>query len=330
MPYKVAAFYQFAALPDFRALRKPLRAICADLKLKGSVLLAREGINGTLAGSAEAISALTRELLDGPLFGGRLDRLELKFSAASAMPFQRLKIRLKKEIVTLGDTEADPTRQVGIYVDPADWNDLIAAPDTLLLDTRNAFEVAIGTFEGAVDPGIKSFGQFKDFAARHLDPARHRRVAMFCTGGIRCEKASAYLLSRGFAEVYHLKGGILKYLEGVPESQSRWRGECFVFDDRVALGHGLRERRMEQAPDAWGANAERPHRRPRNPADVSGRDHRDAEQDYHRAMAEDRRADPSARPFKRAPARGRDSRTRRCERAAAALLEDRQTSRLMV
>jgi UPF0176 protein len=249
MPYKVATFYQFAALPDFRALREPLRAICADLKLKGSVLLAREGINGTLAGSADAIGELTRELLDGPLFGGRLDHLELKFSAASAMPFQRLKVRLKKEIVTLGDTQADPTRQVGIYVDPADWNDLIATPDTLLIDTRNSFEVAMGTFEGAIDPGIKSFGQFRDFATHHLDPAKHRRVAMFCTGGIRCEKASAYLLSRGFAEVYHLKGGILKYLEGVPEAESRWRGECFVFDERVALGHGLRERRMEQDSD---------------------------------------------------------------------------------
>src|ERR1700723_4009370 len=243
MPYKVAAFYQFAALPDFRALREPLRAICADFKLKGSVLLACEGINGTLAGDAAAISELIRELRESPLFGGRLDNLELKFSTAAAMPFQRLKVRLKKEIVTLGDTEADPTRQVGIYVDPADVNALIATPDTLLLDTRNAFEVAMGTFEGAVDPGIKSFGQFKDFAARHLDPARHRRVAMFCTGGIRCEKASAYLLSRGFTEVYHLKGGILKYLEGVPESQSRCPGECFAFADRVAFCPALRERR---------------------------------------------------------------------------------------
>jgi UPF0176 protein len=249
MPYKVAAFYQFAALPDFRALREPLRAMCADLELKGSVLLACEGINGTLAGSAETIEELTRELRDGLLFGGRLDNLELKFSTAAAMPFARLKVRLKKEIVTLGDAQADPTRQAGIYVEPADWNDLIATPDTLLIDTRNSFEVAMGTFEGAVDPGIKSFGQFKEFAARHLDPARHRRVAMFCTGGIRCEKASAYLLSRGFAEVYHLKGGILKYLEGVPETQSRWRGECFVFDDRVALGHGLQERRMERDSD---------------------------------------------------------------------------------
>jgi UPF0176 protein len=242
MSYRVAAFYQFAALPDFRELRERLRAICGGLGLKGSVLLAQEGINGTLAGGGEAIAALVAELRDGALFGGRLDNLELKFSQAAAMPFQRLKIRLKREIVTLGDAATDPTRQVGIYVEPAHWNALIAAPDTLVIDTRNAFEVAMGTFAGAVDPGIQSFGQFREFAARHLDPARHRKVAMFCTGGIRCEKASAYLLARGFAEVYHLKGGILKYLEGVPEADSRWRGECFVFDDRVALGHGLRER----------------------------------------------------------------------------------------
>jgi UPF0176 protein len=248
MPLTVATFYQFVALPDFRQLREPLRAICADLGLKGSVLLADEGINGTLAGDADAVGKLIDELRGGALFGGRLDNLELKFSDAAAMPFQRLKIRLKKEIVTLGDTDADPTRQVGIYVAPCDWNALIATPDMLVIDTRNAFEVAMGTFEGALDPGIKNFGQFKEFAAR-LDPAKHRKVAMFCTGGIRCEKASAYLKSRGFAEVYHLKGGILKYLEGVPESQSRWRGECFVFDDRVALGHGLRHRPMEALSD---------------------------------------------------------------------------------
>jgi UPF0176 protein len=249
MPLKVAAFYQFASLPDFRELREPLRAICAGLDLKGSVLLAQEGINGTLAGSADDIDGLIGELRSGALFGGRLDHLELKFSSASVMPFQRLKVRLKKEIVALGDAATDPARQVGIYVEPADWNALIATPDTLVIDTRNAFEVAMGTFPGAVDPGLENFGQFKQFAARHLDPARHRKVAMFCTGGIRCEKASAYLLARGFAEVYHLKGGILKYLEGVPEAESRWRGECFVFDDRVALGHGLRERRMENNSD---------------------------------------------------------------------------------
>ena len=249
MPLKVAALYQFAALPDFRELREPLRALAAGLGIKGSVLLAHEGINGTVAGSDEGIDAFVRELQHGDLFGSRLDNLELKFSHAAEMPFQRLKVRLKKEIVTLGDTAVDPTRQVGTYVEPSDWNALIAAPDTLVIDPRNAFEVAMGTFEGAVDPGLKSFGQFKDFAAARLDPARHKKIAMFCTGGIRCEKASAYLLARGFDEVYHLKGGILRYLEGVPEKESRWRGECFVFDERVALGHGLREHKMNGGSD---------------------------------------------------------------------------------
>jgi UPF0176 protein len=242
MPYKVAAFYQFAALPDFRELREPLRALCAGLKLKGSVLLAHEGINATLAGEAGAIDALIGELQNGALFAGRLDNLELKVSTAAAMPFGRLKIRLKKEIVTLGDPATDPTRQVGIYVDAAGWNQLIATSDTLVIDTRNAFEVAMGSFAGAIDPQIESFGQFKDFVAQKLDPQKHRKIAMFCTGGIRCEKASSYLKSRGFETVYHLKGGILKYLEDVPQDQSRWHGECFVFDERIALGHGLTER----------------------------------------------------------------------------------------
>jgi UPF0176 protein len=241
MPFKVAAFYQFAGLPDFRELREPLRAICTGLSLKGSVLLAREGINGTVAGEPAAIDAFVAELQHGSLFGSRLDHLELKFSPSAAMPFGRLKVRLKKEIVTLGDPAVDPSERVGTYVEAADWNALISAPDTLVIDTRNAFEVAMGSFEGAVDPGIRSFGEFKEYAARHLDPERHRKIAMFCTGGIRCEKASAYLLARGFGEVYHLKGGILGYLEGVPEQASRWRGECFVFDERVALGHDLRE-----------------------------------------------------------------------------------------
>ena len=249
MPLKVAAFYQFAALPDIRELREPVRALCAGLDLKGSVLLAHEGINGTVAGEADAIEAFVDALRHGQLFGSRLDNLELKFSSAATMPFGRLKVRLKKEIVTLGDVEADPTTQVGIYVAPSDWNALIASPDTLLLDTRNAFEVAIGTFEGALDPNIASFGQFKEFAANKLDPAKHRRIAMFCTGGIRCEKASSHLLARGFGEVYHLKGGILKYLEEVPEANSRWRGECFVFDERVALRHGLRERTRNLADE---------------------------------------------------------------------------------
>jgi UPF0176 protein len=250
MPYKVAAFYQFVALPDFRELREPLRAFCAGLGLKGSVLLAAEGINGTLAGSEDGVAALVEELERGALFGGRLDNLELKFSTAGAMPFGRMKVRLKKEIVTLGDKAADPTKQVGIYVEPSNWNALIASPDTLVIDTRNAFEVAMGTFAGAFDPGIASFGQFRDFVAQKLDPAKHRKIAMFCTGGIRCEKASALLLAQGFGEVYHLKGGILRYLEQVPEAESRWRGECFVFDERVALGHGLRERVKDSVEDA--------------------------------------------------------------------------------
>jgi UPF0176 protein len=156
---------------------------------------------------------------------------------------------LKKEIVKLGEPAADPTHRVGIYVEASDWNALIASPDTLVIDTRNAFEVALGTFEGALDPRIASFGEFRDFAVQRLDPARHRKIAMFCTGGIRCEKASSLLLGQGFAQVYHLRGGILKYLEDVPEAESRWRGECFVFDERIALGHGLVERAKETASD---------------------------------------------------------------------------------
>lgn len=235
---KVAALYQFVSLPDFRDLREPLRALCERLAIKGTILLAQEGINGTVAGSDHAIDKLITELCDGALFGGRLDNLELKFSTAPVMPFKRMKVRLKKEIVTLGDA-TDPTKAVGTYVDAADWNALIADGDTLVIDTRNDFEVEMGTFAGAVNPKLSRFGEFRDYAARELDPARHRKIAMFCTGGIRCEKASAYLLAQGFAEVYHLKGGILRYLEAVPETESRWRGECFVFDERVALGHGL-------------------------------------------------------------------------------------------
>jgi UPF0176 protein len=249
MSHKVAAFYQFARLPDYRELRDPLSAFCAGLELKGSILLAAEGINGTVAGPEEGIDALVEELRHGGLFGGRLDRLDLKFSRATALPFGRMKVRLKKEIVTLGDAKADPTRQVGIYVEPSDWNALIASPDTIVIDTRNSFEVAMGTFEGALDPDIATFGQFKAFAAQALDRAKHRKIAMFCTSGIRCEKASSLLLAQGFTEVYHLKGGILRYLEEVPEAESRWRGECFVFDERIALGHGLRERVKESTAD---------------------------------------------------------------------------------
>jgi UPF0176 protein len=241
MTYKVAALYQFVPLPDFRELKDPLHALCLGLGIKGTLLLAHEGINGTVAGTEEGIDALMVELREGALFRSRLDNLELKFSAASEMPFKRMKVRLKKEIVTLGDPQTDPLRRVGTYVSPAEWNRLLEEPGIVLLDTRNDFEVEMGTFEGAVDPRIKRFSEFKDFVASELDPARHRKVAMFCTGGIRCEKASAYMLNQGFEEVFHLKGGILKYLEDVPEAESRWKGECFVFDERVALGHGLVE-----------------------------------------------------------------------------------------
>ncbi|MBB4039465.1 UPF0176 protein [Microvirga flocculans] len=242
MTYKVAALYQFVPLPDFRELQDPLHRVCLDLGIRGTLLLAHEGINGTVAGTEEGINALMAELRQGALFQGRLDNLELKFSTASEMPFKRMKVRLKKEIVTLGDPQTDPLRRVGTYVAPADWNSLIESPDVILLDTRNDFEVEMGTFEGAVDPRIRKFSEFKDFVKNELDPSRHRKVAMFCTGGIRCEKASSYMLAQGFEEVYHLKGGILRYLEDVPEAESRWKGGCFVFDERVSIGHGLVER----------------------------------------------------------------------------------------
>ncbi len=242
MSHKVAAFYQFVALPDFEELREPLRNMCVALGIKGIVLLAAEGINGTVAGTDVAIDALVNQLQNGDLFGRRLDNLELKFSYAAEMPFQRMKVRLKKEIVRLGDPDVDPNAKVGVYVDAKDWNALVTQPDVLVIDTRNAFEVEMGSFEGALDPNMTRFGEFPDFAARALDPKKHRKIAMFCTGGIRCEKASSYLLSQGFDQVYHLKGGILKYLEDIPQAQSLWRGECFVFDQRIALGHGLSER----------------------------------------------------------------------------------------
>jgi UPF0176 protein len=232
-------------LPDFRELKDPLHKLCLDLGIRGTLLLAQEGINGTVAGSHEAIDALMTELREGALFMGRLDNLELKFSTATEMPFKRMKVRLKKEIVTLGDPQTDPLRRVGTYVTPAEWNRLLEEPGIVLLDTRNDFEVELGTFEGAVDPRIKRFSEFKDFVKNELDPAQHRKVAMFCTGGIRCEKASSYMLAQGFEEVFHLKGGILKYLEEVPETESRWNGGCFVFDERVALGHGLVEQAGE-------------------------------------------------------------------------------------
>ena len=238
-PFKVLALYKFAALADCAALRAPLLAFCEARGLRGTLILAPEGINGTVAGTVAAIDALLAWLGDDPLWAGRLAGAECKTAAAPSMPFHRLKVRLKPEIVTLRAPEADPSRRVGTYVPPAEWNALAARNDVVLLDTRNRYETALGSFAGAIDPGIDSFVEFKRYVAERLDPARDRTVAMFCTGGIRCEKASAYLLAQGFEEVFHLQGGILAYLETVPEPESRWQGECFVFDERVAVGHGL-------------------------------------------------------------------------------------------
>jgi len=241
LPYKVMAIYKFAELPDAELIQPVLAAFCCGRDIKGTLILAPEGINGTVAGSAGAIDALADFLFsDGP-FGGRLAGAEVKYSGASDMPFLRMKVRLKPEIVTLRAPEANPARAVGTYVEPQDWNGLIERNDVVLVDTRNDYEVGLGTFQRALDPATRSFTEFKDYVATHLDPARDKKVAMFCTGGIRCEKASSYLLSQGFEEVFHLKGGILKYLEVVPEAESRFAGECFVFDERVSVGHGLVE-----------------------------------------------------------------------------------------
>ncbi|SHE54168.1 UPF0176 protein [Kaistia soli DSM 19436] len=241
MSLTVAAFYRFAALPDCADIRPELEAFCAANGIKGTILLAHEGINGTVAGESSAIEALLAFFAEDPLFAGRLDGIDVKLSAAATMPFRRLKVKLKREIVTLGVEDLDPATQAGTYVDPAEWNSLIRDPEVLVIDTRNRFEVAMGSFDGAVDPETRKFSQFPDYVQRSLDPARHKRVAMFCTGGIRCEKASAYMRAQGFAEVLHLKGGILRYLEEVPAEESLFRGTCFVFDERIALGPGLAE-----------------------------------------------------------------------------------------
>ncbi|WP_193337464.1 oxygen-dependent tRNA uridine(34) hydroxylase TrhO [Devosia beringensis] len=241
LPYKVMALYKFADLPGAEAIRPALAELCCSSGIKGTLILAPEGINGTVAGTAKAIDGLADFLFVSGPFGDRLAGAEVKYSAASAMPFLRMKVRLKSEIVTLRAPEANPAKAVGTYVEPNDWNGLIERNDVVLVDTRNDYEVGLGTFQRALDPATKNFTEFKDYVATHLDPKRDKKVAMFCTGGIRCEKASSYLLSQGFEEVFHLKGGILKYLEVVPQEESRFAGECFVFDERVSVGHGLVE-----------------------------------------------------------------------------------------
>jgi UPF0176 protein len=234
-PITVAALYRFARFPDPEALRQPLLDLCTANGVRGTLLLAPEGINGTIAGAEAGIAAVVAHIRTLP------DCAELtpKYSHAETMPFHRLKVRLKREIVTMGEPDIDPLGGVGTYVKPADWNALIDSPDTVVIDTRNAYEVKVGTFAGAIDPETASFSDFPAWARAHRAELEGKKIAMFCTGGIRCEKSTAFLKAEGLDEVYHLDGGILKYLEEMPEAESRWQGECFVFDERVAVGHGL-------------------------------------------------------------------------------------------
>jgi UPF0176 protein len=233
--FVIAAFYHFVSLPEYESWQRPLLVHCRSQGTKGSILLAAEGINGTIAGPRPGVDAVLSYLRAD----SRLQTMEHKESFADFMPFKRLKVRLKKEIVSLQVPDVDPNRLVGEYVEPENWNDLITDPDTLLIDVRNDFEVEVGTFQGAVNPQTAAFSDFPHFIQTQLDPDKHKKVAMFCTGGIRCEKATSYLQEQGFETVYHLKGGILKYLEAVSPKKSLWQGECFVFDDRVTVTHDL-------------------------------------------------------------------------------------------
>ncbi|CDZ26023.1 rhodanese-related sulfurtransferase [Neorhizobium galegae] len=233
----VAALYHFARFDRYESFREPLQAFCDENGIKGTLLIAREGINGTVAGSDAAISGLLAYLRAQPEFAG----LEHKESRASKMPFLRMKVRPKKEIVTMGVEDIDPKRIVGTYVDPKDWNALISDPETIVIDTRNDYETAIGIFKGAVDPQTKTFREFPGWVKNNPGLHNKPKIAMYCTGGIRCEKATAFMKEQGFDEVFHLKGGILKYLEEVPVEESLWEGACFVFDERVSVEHGLKE-----------------------------------------------------------------------------------------
>ena len=237
MNWSVAALYRFVTIDELPALQAALKSLCVAQGVCGTLLLAPEGINGTIAGSTDGLAAVMASLEEKL----QISRGEVKYSHASEKPFMRMKVRLKNEIVTLRAPEANPAERVGAYVEPKDWNALLSDPDITLIDTRNKYETEIGIFRGAIDPGIDTFTEFKNFVAENLDPAKNKKVAMFCTGGIRCEKASSYMLAQGFENVYHLKGGILKYLECIPVDQSLWEGECFVFDKRVAIAHGLDE-----------------------------------------------------------------------------------------
>lgn len=235
--FLVAALYKFVSLTDFRDLQTPITSFCTSRNIMGTILLAEEGINGTISGSNEAI----HEFLDWLRRDPRFNDLDHKESWADKNPFYRMKVRLKKEIVTLGVEGASPTKSVGRYVDPEDWNALLTDPEVVVIDTRNNYEVSIGTFKGAVDPKTTSFREFPQWFRQQKELHKKPKIAMFCTGGIRCEKSTSFLKSEGFEDVYHLKGGILKYLEEVPEEESLWVGECFVFDQRVSVGQGLEQ-----------------------------------------------------------------------------------------
>jgi len=238
----VAALYKFASLPDFQEFQPGLHEFCVQQGLYGTLLLAEEGINGTVAGARAGIDALIAFLRADR----RLADLEHKESYADEMPFTRMKVKLKKEIVTLGVAGISPINKVGTYVAAEDWNALISDPDVVVIDTRNGYECDIGTFRNAIDPQTTAFREFPAYVSQNFNPAKHKKVAMFCTGGIRCEKASSFMLEQGFEQVYHLQGGILKYLENIPEAESLWEGECFVFDQRISVGHGLKVGDYEQ------------------------------------------------------------------------------------
>ena len=237
--YLTTSMYHFVTLPHFKTLREPLLNFCASQNIKGTLLLADEGINGTVAGSEKSIHAFLDFIKNDSLFEGKFKNLAHKESWSDKHPFYRMKVKLKKEIVTLGVPGVSPTKMVGTYVKPQDWNAIISDPEVVLIDTRNDYEYAIGSFKNAINPKTNTFREFPEYVKTHFDPKKHKKIAMFCTGGIRCEKASSFMRSEGFNEVFHLEGGILKYLEEISLQESLWRGECFVFDQRVAIKHGL-------------------------------------------------------------------------------------------
>ena len=240
--FVVCALYKFVALEDYKAIRQPLLEAMESNGIKGTLLLASEGINGTVSGTQEGIDALLAWLNSDD----RFNPISFKLSYHDNQPFYRTKVKLKKEIVTMGVEGIDPRKTVGTYVKPKDWNALISDPDVLLIDTRNDYEIEIGTFEHAVNPNTKTFREFPEYVKNNLDPKKNKKVAMFCTGGIRCEKSTAYLKEQGFEEVYHLEGGILQYLEYVPKEDTLWKGDCFVFDNRVAVNHDLEKSEYDQ------------------------------------------------------------------------------------